>query len=170
MLSLDYLDCNCSCLHIAGYPVCPAGIAIAIDDCYEVTDSGLISIPWDFSTQDLQPQLLKLLSPGSVKGLPPSAGKSTQASLTLWSKAAQRNPAALGSHATHNLFTNFTGVTLLSKQSYMQKSRHTACVQSHMRTSSRPNAWHRPSQSGCTAQLCQLRMGPTACRPSLRLL
>lgn len=143
-----------------------SGFAIAIDDCYEVTDSGLISIPWDFSTQDLQPQLLKLLSPETVKVLPPSAGKSPQASLTSCLTAAVASPGALGFHATHNLFTQFTGTKLLAKQSYMQRRRHTACYQSHMRISRKTNAWPRPSPPGRTAHLCQLRI---ACKQSLRL-
>ncbi|KAL3163390.1 hypothetical protein ABBQ32_009774 [Trebouxia sp. C0010 RCD-2024] len=139
--------------------------AIAIDDRYEVTDSGLISIPWDFSTQDLQPQLLKLLSPESVKVLPPSAGKRPHASLTSCLTAAMANPGALRFHATHNLFTQFTGTKLLARQFYTQRSRHTACHQRHMRMSSQSS----PSQSGCRAHLCQLTIRPTACKQSMRL-
>ena len=42
-----------------------AGITIAIDDRYEVWGSGIISIPWNFSVQDLKPQLLRLLTPAA---------------------------------------------------------------------------------------------------------
>jgi hypothetical protein len=38
------------------------GASLAIDDCYEVWGSGFISIPYDFTLQELQPQLVKLLS------------------------------------------------------------------------------------------------------------
>lgn len=40
-------------------------ISIAIDDCYDVWDSGFVSIPYDFSLDDLKPQLRALLeAPG----------------------------------------------------------------------------------------------------------
>jgi hypothetical protein len=42
-------------------------MTIAIDDCYDVWGSGIISIPWNFSMQELKPQLLKLLGPASVQ-------------------------------------------------------------------------------------------------------
>ncbi|KAK9817188.1 hypothetical protein WJX72_010816 [[Myrmecia] bisecta] len=38
-----------------------SGASIAIDDCYELWDSGFISIPYDFRVQELQPELQKLL-------------------------------------------------------------------------------------------------------------
>jgi hypothetical protein len=40
-----------------------SGISLAIDDCYDVWESGFISIPFDFSISDLQPQLQALLTP-----------------------------------------------------------------------------------------------------------
>lgn len=40
-----------------------SGISLAIDDCYDVWESGFISIPFDFSISDLQPQLQALLAP-----------------------------------------------------------------------------------------------------------
>lgn len=42
------------------------GASLAIDDCYEVWGSGFISIPYDFTLQELQPQLRKLLSAGKA--------------------------------------------------------------------------------------------------------
>ena len=42
-----------------------SGASIAIDDCYELWESGFVSIPYDFELRDLQPQLQKLLQ-GSV--------------------------------------------------------------------------------------------------------
>ena len=38
------------------------GASLAIDDRYEVWESGYISIPFDFQLQDLQPKLQRLLS------------------------------------------------------------------------------------------------------------
>lgn len=42
------------------------GASLAIDDCYEVWGSGFISIPYDFTLQELQPQLVKLLQSSST--------------------------------------------------------------------------------------------------------
>jgi hypothetical protein len=41
-----------------------SGASLAIDDCYEVWGSGFISIPYDFTLQELQPQLMRLLGSG----------------------------------------------------------------------------------------------------------
>lgn len=38
------------------------GVSLAIDDCYEVWDSGFISIPHSFTVEDLQPQLKGMLA------------------------------------------------------------------------------------------------------------
>ena len=43
------------------------GASIAIDDCYELWESGFVSIPYNFELRDLQPQLQKLLQ-GSNTG------------------------------------------------------------------------------------------------------
>ncbi|PRW34089.1 hypothetical protein C2E21_7404 [Chlorella sorokiniana] len=40
------------------------GASLAIDDCYELWDSGFISIPHDFSLSDLKPRLQALLGSG----------------------------------------------------------------------------------------------------------
>ena len=37
------------------------GASVAIDDCYELWESGFVSIPYNFEMRDLQPQLQKLL-------------------------------------------------------------------------------------------------------------
>ncbi|KAK9846014.1 hypothetical protein WJX81_008468 [Elliptochloris bilobata] len=42
-----------------------SGASIAIDDCYELWESGFISIPFDFQVSDLQPELQRLLSSGA---------------------------------------------------------------------------------------------------------
>lgn len=38
-----------------------AGASIALDDCYEVWESGFISIPYDFQLGDIEPQLQRML-------------------------------------------------------------------------------------------------------------
>lgn len=45
-----------------------SGASLAIDDCYELWDSGFISIPHDFNLSDLQPKLQALLGSGSSSG------------------------------------------------------------------------------------------------------
>ena len=60
-----------------------AGVTLAIDDCYDVWGSGIISIPWDFSVQDLKPQLLKLLGPSPSKSERPAVGAKTTAMHSL---------------------------------------------------------------------------------------
>ncbi len=54
-----------------------AGASIAIDDCYEVWGSGFISIPYNFTVQELPEQLVRLLKAGeqqeaadALEGLP----------------------------------------------------------------------------------------------------
>jgi len=82
--------------------VCIAGIVVAIDDCYEVWGSGGISIPWNFSTQDLKPQLLKLLGSRSSSPKAPSASNDTTTSAKMCSRAgALLRPAVLGSLGQH---------------------------------------------------------------------
>ena len=53
-----------------------AGASIAIDDCYELWESGFISIPHNFQVKDLRPELRKLLSPSTTT--PSTAAGSTQ--------------------------------------------------------------------------------------------
>ncbi|PSC70243.1 hypothetical protein C2E20_6326 [Micractinium conductrix] len=45
-----------------------SGASLAIDDCYELWDSGFISIPHDFNMSDLQPKLIALLGSGTGAG------------------------------------------------------------------------------------------------------
>jgi len=45
-----------------------SGVSLAIDDCYEVWDSGFVSIPFDFSLADIEPQLQALLAAPSSNG------------------------------------------------------------------------------------------------------
>ncbi len=82
--------------------MCTAGIVVAIDDCYEVWGSGGISIPWNFSTQDLKPQLLKLLGSRSSNLKAPSASNDTNTSAKMCSRAgALLRPVLLGSLGQH---------------------------------------------------------------------
>ena len=82
--------------------MCTAGIVVAIDDCYEVWGSGGISIPWNFSTQDLKPQLLKLLGSRTSSLKAPSASSDTNTSAKTCSRArALLRPAVLGSLGQH---------------------------------------------------------------------
>lgn len=71
-----------------------SGVTLAIDDCYDVWGSGIISIPWDFSVQDLKPQLLKLLGPGPQKPERPAVGAKTTAMhpLSKHSRQALKTP------------------------------------------------------------------------------
>ncbi|KAL0042322.1 hypothetical protein WJX77_009053 [Trebouxia sp. C0004] len=63
-----------------------SGIVVAIDDYYEVWGSGDISIPWNFSAQDLKPQLLKLLGSRSSNLKAPSANNDTNISARMCSR------------------------------------------------------------------------------------
>lgn len=38
-----------------------SNVNLAIDDCYQMWESGFISIPYDFQLKDLRPQLQKML-------------------------------------------------------------------------------------------------------------
>jgi hypothetical protein len=51
------------------------GASIAIDDCYELWESGFISIPHNFQLSDLRPELRKLLGSSSS-----SSGSSSRSS------------------------------------------------------------------------------------------
>jgi hypothetical protein len=51
-----------------------SGISLAIDDCYDVWESGFISIPFDFSISDLQPKLQALLAPPAQEAAAAAAG------------------------------------------------------------------------------------------------
>ena len=53
-----------------------SGASIAIDDCYELWESGFISIPHNFQVKDLRPELRKLLSPSNAS--PSGASDSLQ--------------------------------------------------------------------------------------------
>lgn len=74
------------------------GASLAIDDCYEVWGSGFISIPYDFTLQELQPQLIKLLG-GGMHGHSRNAVETpSTASRQGWPVAA-----AIRQHQQHSL-------------------------------------------------------------------
>lgn len=62
------------------------GACIALDDCYEVWDSGFISIPYNFSIQDL-PSMVRMLQagqrPGTVAGATDAAASATAARMGM---------------------------------------------------------------------------------------
>ena len=72
---------------------CGAGVTLAIDTCYEVWDSGIISVPWDFDISELRPQLIKLLGPGSTTTAASSNPSKPEAAVDgtgFWSRSATR--------------------------------------------------------------------------------
>eukprot|EP00887_Chlorella_sp_A99_P008131 scaffold12.g8131.t1 len=66
-----------------------SGASLAIDDCYELWESGFISIPFDFSVSELQPKLQALLATS-----PPASGAG--AGGVSSSNGASPAPAAAG--------------------------------------------------------------------------
>eukprot|EP00878_Enallax_costatus_P029581 GHUV01032097.1.p1 GENE.GHUV01032097.1~~GHUV01032097.1.p1 ORF type:complete len:235 (-),score=87.50 GHUV01032097.1:501-1205(-) len=76
------------------------GASLAIDDCYEVWGSGFISIPYDFTLQELQPQLRKLLSAGKAASNGSSNGNGASSSSNGSVPHEQMRPvAAVGAAA-----------------------------------------------------------------------
>ncbi len=68
-----------------------AGASIAIDDCYEVWGSGFISIPYNFTVQELPSQLTRLLHAGEQPAA--DAGEGLGGG---WAAAAPRAGGASG--------------------------------------------------------------------------
>ena len=64
------------------------GASIAIDDCYELWESGFVSIPYNFELRDLQPQLQKLLQ-GPTQETKERAVSEGQPALYLEPEAAE---------------------------------------------------------------------------------
>lgn len=82
------------------------GASLAIDDCYEVWGSGFISIPYDFTLQELQPQLVKLLaSSSSANGNGASSGVPAGQQQTR-PMAAARGMGAAG-ESSHGLCSSY---------------------------------------------------------------
>ena len=61
------------------------GASIAIDDCYELWESGFVSIPYNFELRDLQPQLQKLLQGPAIES---QEGTADEARPDLYPEAA----------------------------------------------------------------------------------
>lgn len=77
-----------------------SAVSLAIDDCYEVWESGFVSIPHDFVVSDLQPQLQALLMPGGGQ----AGGSSPRPSPTATATAAmpwQDRRMGIGHHHHH---------------------------------------------------------------------
>lgn len=66
------------------------GACLALDDCYEVWDSGFISIPYNFKLQDL-PQMVRMLQSGQR---PPAPGEEAAAAGALGSGEAASSSAS----------------------------------------------------------------------------
>lgn len=67
------------------------GASIAIDDCYELWESGFVSIPYNFELRDLQPQLQKLLQ-GPTSETQERGVSKAQPALYLDLEAAEPSP------------------------------------------------------------------------------
>ena len=73
-------------------PAC-AGVCLAIDDCYEVWESGVLSVPYDFEVKELQPQLRRLLAASSSVGVvTTTTSSSTMASLAVRQQPGMHGP------------------------------------------------------------------------------
>ncbi|GAB4823551.1 hypothetical protein N2152v2_010597 [Parachlorella kessleri] len=71
-----------------------SGASLAIDDCYEVWESGFISIPYDFTLSELRPKLQALLGGGSPASVTGTAPNGTGAQTSLNGSPASANGAA----------------------------------------------------------------------------
>lgn len=141
-----------------------SGVTIAIDDRYEVWGSGIISIPWDFTVQDLRPQLLRLLGTDSLQPTVSLSSNHNGISMNSCSGARQLlHPVILGSLgqcAGSRQYTLLTKDRLISSDfahRYMQPAVH-----------SRPNCFsdsHRPFISSsvhrCVQVGCKLKAKQT---------
>ena len=78
------------------------GASLAIDDCYEVWGSGFISIPYDFTLQELQPQLVKLLASTSSANGNGSSSNGVPTSQQMRPMAAARGVGGAGG-SSHGL-------------------------------------------------------------------
>jgi len=81
--------------HIIRQAVDLRGACIALDDCYEVWDSGFISIPYNFQIQEL-PAMVRMLQ----------AGQRPQAAGAAAAAAASGAPAASGMGGGEDLASN----------------------------------------------------------------
>ena len=128
-------------------------VSLAIDDCYDVWDSGFISIPFDFTLADLQPKLKALLSAPDSKPSPPppppppaAAAAETVSNGAVQASAVgircfQPTPAAASSlpksrvnvNSGYSLSTNFGGRRAAGR-SVVRQQQH--CVVGRIRVSS----------------------------------
>lgn len=94
-----------------------AGASIAIDDCYEVWGSGFISIPYNFTVQELPQQLVRLLKAGeqqeaedALEGLPavPKAERPSPAQRQVVASAVQASATSRGAPLSLQLLPRCT--------------------------------------------------------------
>ena len=77
------------------------GASIAIDDCYELWESGFVSIPHDFELRDLRPQLQKLLQGAATESQEQVA---SQAEPFLYPDTEAPEPGYNGDEWKHNRY------------------------------------------------------------------
>ena len=75
-----------------------SGVSLAIDDCYDVWETGFISIPFDFSMADLEPKLQALLVDSSSSGSD-SSGSGSSSGVVNGSEVMLGGGGAVGSQS-----------------------------------------------------------------------
>lgn len=121
------------------------GASLAIDDCYEVWGSGFISIPYDFTLQELQPQLVKLLSAKSSGSNGNGNGASSAVREQMRPVAAAAYSSMRSSSSGHGLCSRYAlvgqdhvGRSIISGGSWPVLQQHAQRQrQQHGRTGSR---------------------------------
>lgn len=106
-----------------------SGVSLAIDDCYDVWDSGFVSIPYDFNLADIEPKLKALLS--APVGAPAAAasGAGMNGNQALGYSRAVPN-ALIPRHMPGN---NRTKKAILSRPGPMRRLLPTRLVQQFVR-------------------------------------
>lgn len=149
------------------------GASLAIDDCYEVWGSGFISIPYDFTLQELQPQLLKLLAStssangnGSSNGVPASQQMRPMAAARGMGGAADSSHGLCSSYALQgkqHAGWAVSGLPRMAPQQQQQRPRTPvtprACSSSH---SSGGSALRRIASSPSLRSSSRLGAGSSA--------
>ncbi len=77
------------------------GASIAIDDCYELWESGFVSIPYNFELRDLQPQLQKLLQGPAIES---QEGAASEAAPDLYPEAGVAHPEGSSNEWKHSRY------------------------------------------------------------------
>ena len=77
------------------------GASIAIDDCYELWESGFVSIPYNFELRELQPQLQKLLQGSATES---QEGATNEARPDLYPDAEAAVPESSSDEWKHSRY------------------------------------------------------------------